>query len=129
MKKTLDRREEINLLINIFYARVRQDSMLGPIFNTVIQNWPEHLERLTDFWETNLLFTRNYKGNPIQVHAEVDRQVNGSITIEHFGRWLELWYSTIDEHFMGLNAEKAKNRARNMSTHMFLKIFESRTPA
>lgn len=100
--------------------------MLGPIFNSIIQDWPGHFERLTDFWETNLLFTGAYKGNPIQVHNEVDRRMNNIISMEHFGRWLQLWYATIDEHFIGKHAENAISRARNISTHMFLKIFESR---
>ncbi len=126
MKRTLDTRKEINFLVNTFYEQVRQDEMLGPIFNKIIQHWPEHLDRLTDFWETNLLFTRNYKGNPIQAHSDVDRQLDNRISMEHFGRWLHLWFSTIEAHFTGTNAENAKSRARKMSTHMFLKIYESR---
>lgn len=127
MRKELDDRENINFLIKAFYTRVQEDEMLGPIFNSIIQDWPEHFERLTDFWETNLLFTRAYKGNPILVHNNVDRRMNNMITMEHFGRWLQLWFESIDEHFIGKHAENAKNRARNLSTHMFLKIYESRT--
>ncbi|AHM62698.1 hypothetical protein D770_22255 [Flammeovirgaceae bacterium 311] len=116
MKRTLDTREDIYFLISTFYSRVRQDELLGPVFNTIIQHWPEHLEKLTDFWETNLLFTRNYKGNPIQAHSEADRQIDNSISMEHFGRWLQLWFSTIDKHFKGLNAEKTKkSRQENVN--------------
>lgn len=129
MKKELNTRENIRFLIHTFYGRVREDEMLGPIFNTIVQDWPDHLERLTGFWETSLLLTRTYQGNPAQAHKEVDKQMNHRITMEHFGRWLHLWYTTIDEHFTGSYAELAKNRARNMSTHMFLRIFESRPRA
>ena len=125
-KKELDNRENIALLIHTFYGRIRKDEMLGPIFNRIIQQWPEHLEKLTDFWETNLLFTRNYKGNPLKAHSDADEKVNNTITMEHFGKWLQIWFSTIDELFEGRNAEVAKQRARKMSTMMFLKIFENR---
>lgn len=125
-KKELNNRVNISLLVNTFYGRIRQDEMLGPIFNGIIKDWPEHLDRLTDFWETNLLFLRKYKGNPLNVHNEVDKQMNAIITMEHFGRWLQLWLSTIDDLFIGKNAEVAKLRARKMSTIMFLSIFNSR---
>ena len=126
MKPELKERKDISFLIHTFYSRVREDEMLGPIFNSIISDWPAHLERLTDFWETNLLLSRSYRGNPAQAHREVDRQVDNSISMEHFGRWLQLWLGTIDAHFQGTNAELAKNRARNMSTHLFLRIFEAR---
>lgn len=126
MKRELKKREDISFLIHTFYAKVRKDEMLGPVFNAIVQNWPEHLERLTDFWESSLLLSRSYRGNPSRAHQEADRQVHHSISMEHFGRWLHLWFSTIDEHFRGETAQIAKNRARNMSTHLFLRIFEGR---
>lgn len=126
IKKTLDNRENISLLIHTFYGRIRKDEMLGPIFNQIIHDWPSHLDRLTDFWETNLLFTRKYKGNPLKAHNDVDDTMNNSIDMAHFGKWLQIWFSTIDEYFEGKNAEVAKQRARKMSTMMFLKIFENR---
>ena len=126
MKRELNNRENINFLINTFYARVRKDEMLGPIFNFIVEDWPEHLERLTNFWESSLLLKSSYRGNPTEAHRQVDQRVHNSINMEHFGRWLHLWYTTIDEYFTGPTADLAKNRARNMSTHMFLRIFESR---
>lgn len=125
-KLLLDNRVNINLLVITFYARVRKDEMLGPIFNHIIQDWPEHLERLTDFWEMTLLLKKVYKGNPLKAHSEVDRRMDNIVTMAHFGRWLQLWFSTIEEQFTGDNAEKAKHRARKMSTLMFLDIFNSR---
>lgn len=125
-KKLLNNRAEINSLVKAFYAKVRKDELLGPVFNSQVKDWPEHLERLTDFWETNLLFRRVYKGNPVKAHIDTDRQVGQSITTGHFGRWLELWFETINLNFQGEHADRAKNHARKMSTHMFMKIFQSR---
>jgi len=130
MKKTNERdirtREDIFNLVSLFYAKIRKENTLGPIFNQIINNWDEHLDRLTDFWETNLLFVTNYKGNPIRVHQKVDATFQGTITENHFGIWLNLWFATIDELYTGEKAETAKRRARKMSTHLFIKMYESR---
>lgn len=128
MKQELKARPEISFLVRTFYAKVREDELIGPIFNDRITDWETHLERLTDFWETNLCFVRNYKGDPLAVHVQVDKANEGAITQEHFGRWLQLWFSTIDEYFVGDNAAIAKNRARNMSTHLFMKMYAARKP-
>ncbi len=124
--KEIESREDVRLLINTFYGKVRQDDMLGPIFNKIIQDWDTHLELLTDFWQTNLFFVQKYKGNPLVAHQKADKEVGGIISEEHFGRWLQLWFSTIDSLFVGEKAQAAKDRARKMSTMLFLKIFEAR---
>ncbi|GAA4826611.1 group III truncated hemoglobin [Algivirga pacifica] len=125
-KQDINSRQDVSLLVHSFYERVREDELIGPVFNHIIHDWDTHLELLTDFWESNLLFQPKYKGNPHQVHQEVDQQMQGTISMEHFGRWLQLWFQTIDTLFKGKNAEAAKRRARNMSTYMFMKIYERR---
>ena len=55
-KQDLQKREDIVLLVHTFYSRIRKDVLLGTIFNTLIIDWDDHLELLTDFWETNLFF-------------------------------------------------------------------------
>ncbi len=130
IKKELDTREDVYLLVSSFYTKVRKDNLLGPIFNTAIKDWDEHLDRLTTFWETSLFMTRKleqkYIGNPMEAHVKVDRDNNHSITELHFGVWLNLWYQTIDELFVGEYADIAKRRARKMGTFLHLKIFEER---
>lgn len=126
MKKNIESREDVSLLVNTFYSKVRKDELLGPIFNGIIKDWPSHLELLTDFWETNLFFQRKYFGNPMHVHVEVDKKMGGTINELHFGIWINLWHETINELFEGETAEVAKNRARNMGTFLNLNIFNSR---
>ncbi|WP_338021434.1 group III truncated hemoglobin [Aquimarina longa] len=105
---------------------MRTEKKLGPIFNHMIKDWDKHINKLTDFWETNLLFTAKYKGNPIKVHQEVDIAFNGSINEIHFGIWLNLWTQTLNQLYSGQNVELAKRRARKMATHLHIKMFESR---
>ncbi|MBQ4821138.1 group III truncated hemoglobin [Aquimarina sp. MMG016] len=122
----IQNREDIHTLVSLFYKKVRSEKQLAPIFNKMITNWDEHINRLTDFWETNLFFVAKFKGNPIKKHQEADVAVNNSITNEHFGIWLRLWINTLDELYKGELASIAKNRARNIGTMLFMKIFENR---
>jgi hemoglobin len=126
-KSPLANREDIYLLVTSFYKKIRKDPVLGPIFNSIIVDWESHFEILTDFWESQLLVRRTYLGNPIEVHQEVDSKMNHTITSEHFGLWLNLWFETLDELFTGELVWVAKNRAQKMSTMLFIKMYEHRT--
>ena len=124
--KDIENREDVSLLVRSFYAKVRADTVLAPIFNGIINDWESHLELLTDFWETQLFLKRKYYGNPIKAHNEVDDRMNHTITPEHFGLWLNLWFETIDTLFSGDNAFIAKNRARQISSMLYLQMFQNR---
>lgn|SRR5690606_5644940 len=126
MKSDIKTREDVYLLVSSFYAKIRKDAVLGPFFNETIKDWDAHLDRLTTFWESSLFLKTKYLGNPLEAHVQVDRAHNNAITEVHFGLWLNLWFQTIDELFEGEYADNAKNRARKMSTFLYLKIFEAR---
>lgn len=127
MKQDIENRNDVYTLVSEFYTKIRVDPELGPIFNTIIKDWDFHLKHLTDFWETNLFAIAKYKGDPIGQHQKADQQVQHKITQQHFGRWLNLWFATIDDLFDGEKAETAKRRAQKMSTFLFIKIFEARS--
>lgn len=80
-------------LVTQFYARVRKDEVLGPVFNDAVHDWPEHLEKLTDFWSSVMLTTGRYKGRPMPAHMKH----RARITPAMFARWLELWAQTTRE--------------------------------
>jgi hemoglobin len=125
--KEIENRNDISILVNTFYAEIRKDETLGPIFNShLMNNWPAHLEKLTDFWETNLFGVAKFKGNPTQKHINLDKNLNHSIEQAHFGRWLQLWFETIDKLYVGDIADKAKNAARNMATGQYIAIWQKR---
>jgi len=127
-KKDLENRDDVGRLVRTFYARVREDEVLGPIFNGIITDWETHLEKLTDFWNGNLFFfvKTKYTGDPKTAHQRMDEAIGHSTTMEHFGRWINLWIETVDELYEGEKAALAKNQARKMATFLFLKIFENR---
>jgi len=79
-------------LVDRFYAEVRRDAMLGPIFNSRIADWDEHLAKLRAFWSSVVLMTGRYKGQPMPVHIAI-----AEITEEHFQRWLALFAETAEK--------------------------------
>jgi hemoglobin len=59
---------DVEILVNVFYGKVREDDLLAPVFSPVVQNWNEHLKRMTDFWSTMLLYTKKYHADPLTKH-------------------------------------------------------------
>lgn len=124
--KEIENREDVSLIVRGFYAKVRTDETLAHIFNNIIKDWEEHLEKLTDFWTMQLFGGKVYHGNPIRVHQEVDEQSNHEVTAYHFGTWLNLWFETIDANFTGENVDTLKRRARKMQTVLMVSMYENR---
>jgi Truncated hemoglobins len=83
--------EEISTLVDRFYAKVRHDPEIGPIFNEKVEDWPAHLALLKNFWSTVMLTTRRYKGDPMMTHLQLPLEAS------HFTRWLELFAETAKE--------------------------------
>lgn len=124
-KKDIKSREDVNLLVINFYKKVRKDETLALFFDK-IEDWDEHLDRLTTFWESSLFLQTKYYGNPLEAHVKADKEHGNKITEYHFGVWLNLWYKTIDEMFIGEIADNAKRRARKMGTFLYINIFKAR---
>ncbi|MEP2280128.1 group III truncated hemoglobin [Maribacter sp.] len=121
-------REDVRVLVHTFYDKIRQNAMLGPIFNGHItdEQWPTHLSKLTDFWESNLFGVRTFRGSPSKAHVNVDKNLHHSISQDHFAQWLQLWFETLNELYEGELAERAKQMARRMSTGQYIHIWQSR---
>lgn len=121
-------RKDISVLVHTFYGKIRKDVLLGPIFNDHIteEEWPQHLCKLTDFWETNLFGIAKFKGSPTAKHIGVDKNLNFTIEPAHFGKWLQLWFETLDELYEGEVATKAKDTARRMATGQYIAVWQQR---
>lgn len=117
MKTDIQEREDIESLVSEFYCRVRRDELLAHIFSSSIQEgWPQHEARVCDFWETVLLGRAKFKSKSLMQHLEVDKIC--PLCPFHFDRWCRLFEATIDEHFDGNRADRAKQRAWAMSAAM-----------
>ena len=101
-------REDIKIMVDKFYDKVKSDELLGPVFNHV--DWPHHLPVMYNFWSSMLLGDQTYRGNPLQKHLPLP------IDKKHFNRWLELFKETIDENFAGEKADEVKMRANSIAS-------------
>jgi hemoglobin len=108
--------EDIQLFVDGFYSKVREDKLIGPVFAGVITDWQLHLEKMYAFWNAVLFGEPGFKGNPFAKHVPLP------IVTEHFGRWLELFAETIDENFEGPMAVETKQRAGLMATMFMSKL-------
>ncbi len=116
-KKNILQLEDIKLLVDRFYGKVRENELLAPIFNKRIgDRWAEHLEKMYKFWQTVLLKEHTYFGSPFTPHALLP------VGKEHFDQWITLFYETVDENFTGEKAEEAKWRAARMAEMFLYKI-------
>lgn len=80
----------ISSFVDRFYARIRTDDLLGPIFAERIVDWPEHLGRMKGFWRSILHNSGEFSGNPMAKHIAIPGLDEG-----HFAHWLDLFYATL----------------------------------
>jgi hemoglobin len=104
IRQDITTRQDVQLLVNAFYEKVKVDEVLASHFAHV--NWPEHLPVMYNFWSSVLLGDMSYSGNPLAKHLKL------KIEKFHFAQWLKLFTETVDDNFSGYNANEAKNRAR-----------------
>ena len=80
---------EITHLVHAFYARVRADDSLGPVFEAHVHDWDTHLAKMVDFWSSALRGTARFRGTPMPKHVALP-----GLSAELFGRWLTLFGQT-----------------------------------
>src|SRR5690606_1295490 len=84
--------EYIASFVDRFYAKIRADELLGPIFNERIADWGEHLGRMKRFWRSVLHNSGEFSGNPMIKHIVIP-----GLEERHFAHWLGLFYATLRE--------------------------------
>ncbi len=108
--------ENIRLMVDTFYNHVRQDDLIGPIFEQVVSDWEAHLPKMYQFWQKLLFDTGDYSGNPYQKHLDLP------VEKAQFSRWLKLFSETIDANFRGPTAEEAKRLAKNIACSFQIRL-------
>ena len=113
---------DLQKLVDLFYARIREDAVLGPVFNNAIEDWPEHLEKLGAFWSSVMLTSGRYKGNPMAAHLRQAQTIESAM----FDRWLALWGETARKTLAPAAAaaviEKADRIAESLKLGLFFRI-------
>lgn len=114
--------DQLAVLVDRFYAKVREDDVLGPVFSGAIADWPEHLEKMVAFWSSVMLTSGRYKGNPMMAHLKHVAAIRPAM----FARWLELWRETAGETLDANGAAaviaKAERIAESLQLGMFFKL-------
>jgi hemoglobin len=111
--------EQIRLLVDAFYDKIRADPELGPIFQRVIVGeWGPHLAKMYDFWSSVILTTGHYKGNPVAVHPRIE-----GLEIGLFDRLLALFGETCDEMFESATAGHFRVKAARIAESLKLALF------
>jgi len=112
----------IGRLVRTFYARVRADGRLGPIFAAEIGgDWEPHLEKMTDFWCSVILKNGAYSGRPVPAHLKL-----GQVREEDFDIWLSHFRRTADElcppEVAEVFVDRAERIARSLKLAMFFRL-------
>ena len=108
MKRDIETRADLELLLTEFYKIVPFDAEIGHHFDGV--DLKSHLPVIVDFWEKVLFGKQVYFGNPLTVHEKLHEK--SPLTLEHFRHWVEIFSAVIDKLFVGTQAENAKLRAK-----------------
>ena len=111
--------ESIRLLVDGFYAKVRRDPELAPIFLQAIPgDWGPHLDKMYAFWSSVMLTTGRYKGNPVVKH-----QALPNIQPALFARWLTLFNETSAELFDDAVSAEFQAKAARIAESLQLALF------
>lgn len=121
MKKDIQQREDIVLLLDTFYRKVLADDTIGYIFTDIAKiDISHHMPILYDFWSSVLLGEASYRGNPILTHISLHKKV--PLEDLHFERWQSLYEETVHELFEGVVAQQAIDKVKQMRFLMQMKI-------
>ena len=110
--------EALDRQVGRFYASVRRDPLLGPVFDGAIEDWPHHLELLQAFWSSVMLTSGRYKGRPLPAHVKHAP----AMTPERFERWLALWRETANALFEPAPAAALVEKAERIAESLQLGI-------
>lgn len=114
---------EISELVRAFYARVREDGRLGPIFDAHVADWGEHLSRMEDFWSAVLLRTGRFSGSPMSRHAALP-----GLSADLFRHWLALFRETAAAQPNREMAEQACVMAERIAQNLWAGYQNSHSP-
>ena len=121
MKRDIESREDLFMLLNKFYEGLLKDETISYIFTDIAKvDMQNHLPVIVDFWDMVLFDARTYNKNAIQPHLVLNQK--SKFEKHHFDTWLSHFNQTVDELFEGDVAFMAKQKAKSIATIMQIKI-------
>ena len=111
--------ESLTELVHSFYAAVRADALLGPVFEEALRDrWEPHLARMVDFWSTVALGHKSFRGNVFTKHMALQ-----GVTPAHFAVWVRLWGEQTERLFAPEVARDLQVTAHGIARNLFLGYF------
>ncbi len=113
----IDSRDNVDQFVDLFYQRMLADPTLAPIFVDVAEiDLAVHLPHIKDYWGKLLLGEQGYRRHTMNIH----RQLHGKRALKpsDFDLWLATFVATVDSHFAGPKAERAKRVATSIAKNM-----------
>lgn len=121
MKVDVQNRDDIQVIVHLFYSKAVKDSIIKHFFNDVMEmNIEHHLPIIISFWDSALFGTATYTGNVMLKHISLHKL--SPLKEEHFNRWMELWRTAVQNSYEGVMADQMIDRAEKMKTLMIFKI-------
>lgn len=115
--------DEIRSLVHEFYATIRKDERLGPIFNGHISDWDAHLAKLEDFWCAILLGSRRFSGTPMPKHIALP-----DLSAELFEHWLALFHQALANQTNRAMQAQAERMAGKIANSLWMGYQMHRKP-
>ena len=114
--------QSLTELVHSFYADVRADPLLSPVFEEALRDrWEPHLARMVDFWSTVALGSKRFRGNVFTKHMALQ-----GVTPAHFAAWVKLWGEHTERLFTPEVAHELQTAAHGIARNLFLGYFGSR---
>ena len=114
--------QSLTALVHGFYADVRADPLLGPVFEAALHDrWEAHLARMVDFWSTVALGSKSFRGNVFSKHMALS-----GVTPAHFAAWVKLWGEHTNRLFAPEVALELQTAAHGIARNLFMGYFGSR---
>ena len=124
MKRDIESRDDIELMLYTFYRKAFADDVIGYFFKEVVPlDLNTHIPEITDFWESILFNSHSYRKNVMEIHKQISDR--STISKKHLERWVKLFTETVTEEFDGQKAELMKQRALSIATLMEIRFNQS----
>lgn len=107
---------KIREMVELFYSRTQQDSLLGPIFQERVADWSTHYATMTRFWSSAIMRAGTYSGRPIEAHKF------GGLKEAHFRRWVTVFTNTVNDVFSASDAALFTELAKRMASSIAMRI-------
>ncbi len=108
--------DQIATLVDTFYARVREDDLIGPIFEEHVGDWDAHLAKMKRFWSSAILRTGTYSGRPFEAHRKIP-----GLAQRHFDRWHSI-FAEVTQRVVPQNSGVFQELGQRMGASMLARL-------